>query len=204
METKSVGPRKTMAAAARRRVEAAEPGSFLRRKDFEGTDRAVETALSRLVAAGDLMRVRRGLYWKGRPTRFGMTSPSTLEAALAVAGPGAGPTGVAAALLLGLTTQVPGVIEVAVPGKAPEPYPGVRFRTRPYGRREHHMSPTEVAALEVLRDPRSAEASWADVGGVVRGLVASHAIRAEAFSEVVCAEHHPAARERWSSLVGAS
>ena len=33
---------------------------------------------------------------------------------------------------LGLTSQVPAVVEVAVPGKTPDPYPGIRFRSRPY------------------------------------------------------------------------
>lgn len=120
------------ATEVRRRAVAAPPGSFLRRKDFDGSDRAVESALRRRVLDGELIRVRRGIYYRGKPTRFGMTRPSILEAALAAAGLGAGPAGVAAAHLLGLTTQVPGVIEVAVPGKVPEPMPGVRFRLRPF------------------------------------------------------------------------
>lgn len=106
-----------------------------------------------LAAEGELVRVRRGLYWRGKKTRFGMTHPSVLEAAVAVGGPGSGPSGIAAGHLLGLTTQVPSTVDVAVPGKTPEPMPGVRFRSRPYSRRERRLTPVEVAVLEVLRGP---------------------------------------------------
>ena len=115
-----------------------------------------------MAIAGDLVRVRRGVYYRGKPTRFGMTRPSILEAAVAVAGPGSGPAGVAAAHMLGLTTQVPGTVEVGAPGKVPEPMEGVRFRLRPFGRRELRLGPVEVAVLEILRDPGSVEASWAE------------------------------------------
>ena len=65
----------------------------------------------------------------------------------------------AAACQLGLTTQVPATVEVAAPGKVPEPVPGVRFTARPFIRRERELSPTEVAVLEVLRllKPRNAK-----------------------------------------------
>lgn len=70
----------------------------------------------------------------------------------------------AAACQLGLTTQVPATVEVAAPGKVPEPVPGVRFTARPFIRRERELSPTEVAVLEVLREPLLAEASLEEVG----------------------------------------
>ncbi len=50
-----------------------------------------------------------------------MTRPSELETAVAVGGQGSGPSGVAAAQLLGLTTHVPATVEVTVPGKVPSP-----------------------------------------------------------------------------------
>ncbi len=148
-----------MAGAVRHHVVTAAPDTFLRRKDFADTDRAGESALSRLTAAEELVRVRRGLCWRGKTTRFGMTAPSLLEAAIAVAGRGSGPAGVAAAHLLGLTTQVAVTIEIAVAGKVPEPLQEVRFRSRSFTRREQRLSQIEVAVLEVLRDPASAEES---------------------------------------------
>ena len=41
------------AAGVRGHALAAAPGTFLRRKDFAGSDRAVESALSRLALADD-------------------------------------------------------------------------------------------------------------------------------------------------------
>jgi hypothetical protein len=155
-------------------------GTFLRRRDFVGTDRAVETALSRLVAKGELVRVRPGLYWVGRRTGFGMIPPSTHDAALAIAGPGAGPSGVSAARTLGLTTQVPSVVEVAIPCKVPVPVSGVRFRSRSFARREHRLTPLEAAVVELLRYPDCSEASWADISHRRAGLLSKNVVRREA------------------------
>lgn len=191
---------RSTAAVVRDQVFAAGPGSFLRRKDFSGSDRAVESELSRLVLDGKLVRVRRGIYYRGKPTRFGMTRPSLLEAAIAVAGPGSGPAGVAAAHLLGFTTQLPGTVEVATPGKVPEPMPGVRFRLRPFGRRERRLTPAEVAVIEVLRDPGAAEASDDDIRVRVRKLVETGMIRASLVADEITEEHHVGARARWRAM----
>jgi hypothetical protein len=187
----------SVASAAKERVLAAPAGTFLRRKDFAGTDRAVETALSRLFAKGELVRVRPGLYWVGKRTRFGMTAPSTLDVALAIAGPGAGPSGVSAARALGLTTQVPSIVEVAVPGKVPDPVSGVRFRSRSFARREHHLTPMEVAVIELLRYPDSSEDIWSDISHRIAALISGNVVRREAIDEVIRDERHRGARERW-------
>lgn len=190
----------SVAGAVRHRVKHARPGTFFRRRDFEGSDRAVESALSRLVAEGELVRVRRGLYWRGKTTRFGMTHPSTLETAVAVGGPGSGPAGVAAAQFLGLTTQVPGTVEVAVPGKVPEPMRGVRFRSRPYSRRERRLTPAEIAVLEVLRDPHAAEVPWHRVEERIRELLAEGTLRAGVLDAEASTEPRVTARERWAAV----
>jgi len=190
------------AGAVRHAATHASPGTFLRRRDFAGTDRAVESALSRLAAEGELIRVRRGLYWRGSQTRFGMTRPSPLEVALAVAGPGAGPSGVAAAHALGLTSQVPGTVEVAVPGKVPQGLPGVRYRSRPYGRRERALRPLEVAVLEVLRDPDVTEMPWPTASARIDRLMDSGEVRREAVLAEAREESHRAARSRAVALVG--
>lgn len=192
--------RDSVAGTARHRVSRAAPGSFLRRKDFPGGDRAVESALSRLAADGELVRVRKGLYYRGKRTRFGMTRPSTLEAALAVGGPGAGPSGVAAAQMLGLTTQVPATVEVAVPGPTPEPMRGVRFRSRPYSRRERRLTPIEVAVLEVLRDPQAAEATWPQIARRIRELADQGVIRATVLAAAAADEPRVAPRARWAEV----
>jgi hypothetical protein len=190
----------SVAGAARHRVERSRPGTFFRRRDFVGSDRAVESALSRLAAEGELIRARRGLYWRGKKTRFGMTHPSTLETAVAVGGPGSGPSGVAAAHLLGLTTQVPATVEVAVPGKAPDPMPGVRFCARPYSRRERRLTPVEVAVLEVLRDPQASEASWAQIVDRLRELITAGEVRVEVLAAEAATEPRVKARERWAAV----
>lgn len=190
----------SVAGAARHRVTKARPGTFFRRRDFDGTDRAVESALSRLVAEGELVRVRRGLYWRGKKTRFGMTHPSVLETAVAVGGPGTGPAGIAAAQFLGLTTQVPATVEVAVPGKVPEPMRGVRFRSRPYSRRERRLTPVEVAVLEVLRDPHAAEVPWPRVEEHIRELLADGTVRTPVLDAEATSEPRVQARERWAKV----
>ena len=45
-------------------VASAPAGSFIRSVDVPGSRAAVNTAMSRLAAAGELLRVHHGLYWK--------------------------------------------------------------------------------------------------------------------------------------------
>jgi hypothetical protein len=181
-------PTQSVAGAVRQRILAAPDGTFFTRADFCGTGPAAGSALSRLAASGELLRVRRGLYWKGTPTRFGMTRPTPLQVALHIAGPGSGPAGVAAAHLLGLTTQVPSTAEVAVPGRAPEPFDGVRFRSRPVGRRDRRLRPVEVAVLEVLGDPAAVECGWGTVAARLTQLAERGAIRPDVLREQADAE----------------
>jgi hypothetical protein len=120
--------------------------------------------------------------------------------ALAVAGPGAGPAGVAAAHQLGLTTQVPATVEIAAPGKTPEPLPGVRFTARSFARRERKLNPTEVAVLEVLHEPHAAEATLEEIGRTVQRLAKAREGRLELITAEVADEHHVQARRHWDEL----
>ena len=190
------------AASVREQVAAAPLLAFITAAELPGSRRAVECALSRLAADGDVLRVRKGLYWKGPKTRFGIAAPRPADIALEVAGPGAGPAEVAAAHLLGLTTQVPSVAVVAVPGRVPMPVAGARFVSRSIERRVVGLRPIEVALLEVLRSgPASIEKSWSAVGETVEHLVTAGEVRCDVVNSAVANEHHVATRERWAELV---
>jgi len=96
------------------RLQTAPAGSVFTPRDFValGSRDAVDQALSRLVRAGDLQRVGRGLYHVPQVNkRFGITVPPDADQlATAVArqtGSRIMPTGAAAANQLGLSTQVP-------------------------------------------------------------------------------------------------
>ena len=161
----------------------------------------MESAFSRLAADGNVLRVRKGLYWKGAMTTMGMSPPRVEEVALALGGPGSGPAGVAAAYWLGLTSQVPSTYLAAVPTRVPTPWPGVRFTQRPVGRLLHALTPSEVAVLEVLRaGPAVVEAAWEELPAVIAGLAASGAVRLAIFDEAAAEEPHRQARARWAEL----
>ncbi len=128
---------------------------FWRPEDFDGSPDAVAQVLSRLARAGDLLRVRRGLYWRGTLTRLGMAPPPSDRLVYEVIdAPGTGPAGWSAALALGLSTQVPRHETIAVPGRAPRNPDNVRFVSRAASakRRDERLRPAEVALLEVLRE----------------------------------------------------
>lgn len=132
-------------------------GSFVRASDFSGlgTHAAIRQALSRLARDGELVPVREGLYWRGRKTKYGMTRPSALEIAEAIVGKGGvGYTGVSAANALGLSSQVPGVLEIAVPVRAPQPLEQARFVSRAgrLERRAARLNALEASLLETLHD----------------------------------------------------
>ena len=121
-------------------VAALPESSFVAVRDVGGSRSAVESAFSRLAAAGDVLRVRKGLYWKGTTTSLGMSPPRIDEVALQLGGRGSGPAGVAAATWPGLTSQVPATFLAAVPGRTPAPGPGVRFTQR------QELPPTAISS----------------------------------------------------------
>jgi hypothetical protein len=175
---------------------------MLRVSDFVGSTTGIETALSRLVAEGaGLLRVRPGLYWKGVTSRFGVVPPSVFEIALEIAGIGAGPAGVAAARALGLTTQVPSVVEIAAPGRVPRPLKGARFRQRGCHRRELGLHPLEVALIETLKQERViVEVSPAELTARVRELVDEGKIRLAKLRDALARERDVEARTRFTDM----
>lgn len=179
--------------------------SFVCARDFDAPRGAVDTALSRLCASGGLVRVRKGLYWKGISTRLGMSRPTVEEVALEVGGPGSGPAGIAAAHWLGLTTQVPATFEAAVPARAPKGWATVRFSQRSKGRLLRKLRPTEVALIEVLRaGPAVVEHPWAKVAVTVEGLVDRGELRPRLIDEQISDEPHVETRRRWTELIGSA
>ena len=103
----------TLTRKIARRLDREEPGTVFTRSDFLdlGATDAVGMALGRLVKAGKLRRIGRGLYDVPRShPLLGELSPNAEAAAEAIALRDGGriqPTGAAAANLLGLSEQVP-------------------------------------------------------------------------------------------------
>lgn len=148
--------------------------------DLPATPATVDRTLVRLAQAGGLRRVRRGLYWRGRTTPFGMTRPDDLTVATRIVDvPGIGLAGLSAANELGLTTQVPSKTAVAVPHRAPNAPPSIRFvdRSSRWGRLTNDLNPTEVAVLEVLDDWDQVVDNPAGARDRLSGLVVSGALR---------------------------
>ena len=144
--------REPVARGVRRTVLSGKT-RFWRSDEFPGSRRAVEHALSRLEAEDELLHIRRGLYWRGRKTAFGMAPPSVMELARAVVeAPGIGPAGWSATNALGIGTQVPGRETIAVPARAPSGLAEIAWvsRSARWARREERLSPLEVAVLEAL------------------------------------------------------
>ncbi len=181
-------------------VRAAPVGGFIRSAEISGTRAAVNTALSRLSAAGEVVRVRNGLYWKGVKSRFGAGRPGLLDAAVAAAGgDGAGPSGWSAAQALGLSTQVPATPEVAVAGPVPI-FTGVRFHKRNNLARRS-LGFWEIAVLEVLRSyPACAEASLDEIATRVCSLVGDGKVRLGQLETVASAERSPALRRNLAAV----
>ena len=109
-------PQESRQVASRVRQRIAEGGERLwRYEDFSSESvPAVAKALSRLVQQGQLERVSKGVYYRSRQTTFGKSLPNPAAMRnLAAVRLAVFPSGIAAANLLGFTTQVPGRTEVA-------------------------------------------------------------------------------------------
>ncbi len=148
-----VKPADSVAAAIRRRVRRT-PNRFWRPSDFTGEPHAVELALGRMVADGEIERVRRGVYWRGTPTRFGTTVAPSLDAVRSIVGQSeaVGAAEWYATNLLGLSTQVAPVPVISVTRRIPTGLPDVKLvnRASRAGRRKARLSVTEVTILEAL------------------------------------------------------
>lgn len=192
----------------RERVVATPADAFIHSRDLVaelGERTAVDVALHRLKETEDLVSVRRGLYYKGRKTRFGTTRPEALRVGYEVARSagfecGVGPAGYSAARALGLTTQVPRRDELSVPGRAPADTPDVHFCSRSSTARSK-LRPLEVAVLELLPAwPRYSEESWGTFVKVVAALSAEGRVSLSEVRDVARRERHVAARKRAERL----
>jgi hypothetical protein len=157
--------------------------------------------LCRAVESGDLLKIRRGLYYRGVRTVYGMTSPSTAEVARETLGTrGVGPAGHSAAREWGVTTQVPPVFYVATL-KTAVGIPGVKQALRRNLARTD-LNAKEIALLELLRDPDGyVEAGWDALVTRVRSAMDAREVRAKRLDAVVATEHDMATRANFATLV---
>ena len=124
--------------------------------DFDGMSfMAVAQALSRLARRGLIQRLGKGLYYRSRPTAFGASRPNSAQVrSLPVRGRGVFPAGIAAANVLGFTTQNSARVEVATTGLSlPRLIVGketVIHTRRPESWRG--LSETDAALLDFLRN----------------------------------------------------
>jgi hypothetical protein len=190
----------TTADKVRTKVRRAPVGTFIRPASLPGSRPAVLTALSRLHADGELVRIRNGLYWKGVRSRFGPGRPGLLDAALAAGGgKGAGPAGWSATQVLGLSTQVPAIPEVAVAGPV-RTLEGVRFHRRSNVERRD-LNFYEVALIEALRDfPRYSELDIEAIARRVRSLEEEGKVHLARVTRVASSEHSSALRQNLETV----
>jgi hypothetical protein len=183
-------------------LEQIPSGSFVRPNDLPGSPDARSSALSRAQKAGVVLPIRKGLYFKGIRTRYGMTRPSSEEVAAQVLGSaGVGPTGVSAARALGLTTQVPAWPTVTVAGPVPTSVPGVKVSKRNNMLRRD-LKYAEIALLELLRGDweTTVDGGWPALVSASEAAFRSRKIRPKYVKEAVDNEP-PAARANYGRLV---
>jgi hypothetical protein len=148
--------KQTKSVARRVREQVARGGTRIWRvEDFDGPPSAVNNELRRLVKRGELERLRRGVYWHGRRTRFGMVAAAQTDTVKKVVGSdeALGATGWYATNLLGLSTQVAPVETLAITSRRPEGLDKVRVTTRAARteRRRAKLNGLEVTFLEALQ-----------------------------------------------------
>jgi hypothetical protein len=141
--------------------------------DFQGLPfTAVAQSLSRLTRLGHLQRLGKGLYYRPRPTAFGLSKPNPAKLRELPGRRKAFPVGVGAANLLGFTTQNPARLELATDGTSlPRLIVGketIIHTRRPESWRT--LSETDAALLDFLR--QRGEASELSPEETIRKLLA--------------------------------
>lgn len=168
---------KSVARTVERRIKR-RPGRLFTYDDFHDLPAtAVAPALSRLTSRGEIKRARKGVYYVPRTTVLGEVPPDPVVLGEAVSRGRYYPAGLGAANALGLTTQVPPRVELAVEDKRPMSLPGVEFKPR-MGTNRKGLRPREAALLEVLREIQHlSDLSPAETTSRLRQLVADSATR---------------------------
>lgn len=161
--------RQPVAQAIRERIETGGERVW-RFSDFRNAPlTAVAQALSRLTRDGTLQRLSKGVYYRARPTALGPSRPDPVALRKLVADRAPMfPAGVAAANLLGFTTQAAGRSEVATTaGSLPRKLAGrdtVVHTRRPEAWRD--LSEHDAALLDFLRHGgRTSELSGSETIG---------------------------------------
>jgi hypothetical protein len=173
--------------------------------DGDGSPDAVNAELRRLTQHGDLEHVRRGVYWRGAKSRFGMALPRTGSALRRVLGDkeAVGAAEWYATNLLGLSTQVSPTEVLAVSRRPPKGFGQVRLvnRATRTGRRDYKLNDLEVTILEALEGwDRYVEASADEALARFVELIKSDEVRAERL--VYASKTEPAAvRERLRAVL---
>lgn len=147
-------PRRRVASLVRQRIER-DGERLWRLDDFKGSSfAAVAQALSRLTREGVIERLSKGVYYRCRPTAFGKSRPNPDAVHhLAARRRAIFPAGLAAANLLGFTTQTPKHREVATSSMS-LPRKLVGSKTLIHARRPEawaKLSPSDAALLDLLR-----------------------------------------------------
>lgn len=179
------------AAAVTDAIDNLPEGNFLRPEDISDAPRtAVHMALSRAARQrSDLVRVGPGVYWKGRPSRFGPGRPDAVAIARWRAGDrGVGPTAWLAANELGLSTQVPAHPMLTTVGRPPKGVGGVAFAQRANLARVD-LGYLDIALLEVLRSyPDYVEVPWPQLVDHIKDLAERGAIQLDAVAQAAANE----------------
>jgi hypothetical protein len=177
-------------------------GSFVHVERLPGSRAAASSAASRARKKAELIPIRKGLYFKGTKTRYGMTRPSAEAVATEVLGRvGVGPTGHSAARALGLTTQLPTRTALTVAGPIPASVPGVKVSRRNNMRRRD-LNYAEIAVLELLRGDweTTIEGGWRALVIVVDEAARLGKINLSALADALVTERSPAARAGFDRL----
>lgn len=174
-------------------------------EEITGEPQAVTLELGRLVDAGELERVRRGVYWRGRRTRFGSSLPQPIDALREVVGDreAVGAAGWYATNMLGLSTQVSPQPVVSVTRRPPSGLRGMKVidRTSKTGRRDARLTTLEVTVLEALDGwDRHVELSAGAAQRRFTDLLGSEDVRLDRLVKAARSES-PVVRERLRALL---
>jgi hypothetical protein len=177
-------------------LKAVPVGGFVRINELPWAKAAASVAASRAAQRGELVFVRRGLYFKGVRTQDGMTRPTEHQIAEEFLGTrGVGPAGLSAARALGVTTQIPGKPEFAVVRGRSGALQGMFLIHTRKNLARLDLTAQEIALLEVLRDPETlVESGWPALILAVKELATAAAIRLPEVATAVRAEPNESVR----------
>ena len=183
----------------RQYIDQQPNNTYIRTNEVPGSEEAARIAIWRCVNEGTLLHIHKGLYYKGTPTKHGITPPGPIQNAIEIMGEkSVGPTGLTSAYTLGLTTTTPQIDWLVTNTYIPENLADIKISKRNNVKR-WNLNYLEIAILEQLREKHD-PTTWTKLENKIKQLEKENKINITILIDTAENEKHKNVKQNTKKL----